>query len=110
MYGIKEKEIEELMEIGYTRYEAKERLQKEKEIAILMEDRCTKKEAEKHLKMGSTIYENFEEDFEKHYKENWGDDEDFIERIRKMIETKDPMPGWGIAEYENETYYIEYAL
>lgn len=52
MYGVKEKEIEELMEIGYTRYQAKERLQKEREIAILMEDRCTKKRSRKTFKDG----------------------------------------------------------
>ena len=34
---------------------------REKQIEILMEDRCTKSEAEKHLKNGTTIFEDFEE-------------------------------------------------
>ena len=43
---------------------------REKQIEILMEDRCTKSEAEKHLKNGTTIFEDFEENFDK-YMEEW---------------------------------------
>ena len=42
---------------------------REKQIEILMEDRCTKSEAEKHLKNGTTIFEDFEENFDKYMKE-----------------------------------------
>ena len=37
---------------------------KEMEIEILMEDRATKSEAEKLLKNGTTIFEDFEENFD----------------------------------------------
>ena len=43
---------------------------REMEIEILMEDRCTKSEAEKHLKNGTIIFEDFEENFDK-YMEEW---------------------------------------
>ena len=43
---------------------------REMEIEILMEDRCTKSEAEKHLKNGTIIFDDFEENFDK-YMEEW---------------------------------------
>ena len=51
---------------------------REMEIEILMEDRCTKSEAEKHLKNGTIIFDDFEENFDK-YMEEWkylADDEE----------------------------------
>ena len=68
---------------------------REKQIEILMEDRCTKSEAEKHLKNGTTIFEDFEENFDK-YMEEWKylaeDEEEYnnmVESYRNMIETGD---------------------
>ena len=43
---------------------------REKQIEILMEDRATRSEAEKLLKNGTTIFEDFEENFDK-YMEEW---------------------------------------
>ena len=48
---------------------------REMEIEILMEDRCTKSEAEKHLKNGTIIFEDFEENFEK-YMDEWDIEEE----------------------------------
>ena len=89
----------------------------EKQIEILMEDRCTKSEAEKHLKNGTTIFDDFEENFEK-YMEEWKagyaeDSEDYIEMVenyRNMIETGIPATDWGVVKLEGKTYYIMYVL
>ena len=82
---------------------------REMEIEILMEDRCTKSEAEKHLKNGTIIFEDFEENFEK-YMEEWDIEEEEREAYRKMIETGEPITDWGIVEKYGEKYYIQYAL
>ena len=44
-------------------------MNKEMMIEILKEDRCTKSEAEKFLKSGTTIFEDFEENFDKYMQE-----------------------------------------
>ena len=89
---------------------------REMEIEILMEDRCTRAEAERHLKNGTVIFEDFEENFDK-YMEEWKDpaedSEDYIEmveRYRNMIETGNPVADWGVVEKNEKTYYIMYAL
>ena len=82
---------------------------REREIEILMEDRCTRAEAEKHLKDGTIIFEDFEEGLE-YYLNEWDMDEEFNEEMRKMVETKKPVRGWGIVEQDGKTYYIDYAL
>ena len=90
---------------------------REKQIEILMEDRCTKSEAEKHLKNGTTIFEDFEENFDK-YMEEWKsgfaeDSEDYFEMVesyRNMVETGIPATDWGIVKKDGKTYYIQYAL
>ena len=87
---------------------------REKQIEILMEDRCTKSEAEKHLKNGTTIFEDFEENFDK-YMEEWksGYAEDYIEMVenyRNMIETGITVTDWGVVEKDGKTYYIMYVL
>ena len=82
---------------------------REMEIEILMEDRCTKSEAEKHLKNGTTIFEDFEENFDK-YMEEWDIEEEEREAYRKMIETGEPITDWGIVEKDGKVYYIMYAL
>ena len=82
---------------------------REKQIEILMEDRCTKSEAEKHLKNGTIIFEDFEENFEK-YMEEWDIEEEEREVYRNMIETGEPITDWGVVKLEGKTYYIQYVL
>ena len=79
------------------------------EIEILMEDRCTKSEAEKHLKNGTIIFEDFEENFEK-YMDEWDIEEEEREVYRNMIETGEPITDWGVVKLEGKTYYIMYVL
>ena len=89
---------------------------REREIEILMEDRATRSEAEKLLKMGTTIFEDFEENFDK-YMEEWKylaeDEEEYIKMVegyKKMIETGEPITDWGVVKLEGKTYYIQYVL
>ena len=82
---------------------------REREIEILMEDRCTKSEAEKHLKNGTIIFEDFEENFEK-YMDEWDIEEEEREVYRNMIETGIPVTDWGVVKLEGKTYYIQYVL
>ena len=87
----------------------------EKQIEILMEDGATKSEAEKLLKNGTTIFEDFEENFDKYMKE-WKsefteDSEDYAEMVesyKNMIETGNPVTDWGVVKLEGKTYYIQY--
>lgn len=85
-----------------------------KEIEILMKDRYTKSEAEKALKCGTTIFEDFEENFDKYmeeWKDGFYDDEDYLKMVneyRKMIETGEPANDWSIVKLEGKTYYIEH--
>ena len=82
---------------------------KTREIEILMQDGCTRAEAEKHLKKGTTIFEDFEENFDK-YMEEWDYDEEEKEGYKNMIATGEPVADWGIVEYDEKTYYIQYCL
>ena len=89
---------------------------REMEIEILMEDRCTKSEAEKHLKNGTIIFEDFEENFDK-YMEEWKylaeDEEEYnnmVKSYRNMIETGEPVTDWGVVKKDGKTYYIMYVL
>ena len=82
---------------------------REMEIEILMEDRCTKSEAEKHLKNGTIIFEDFEENFDK-YMDEWDIEEEEREAYWNMIETGEPVTDWGIVEKDGEKYYIQYFL
>ena len=81
---------------------------KTREIEILMQDGCTRAEAEKHLKNGTTIFEDFEENFDK-YMEEWSFDEEEKAEYRKMVAEKKPLTDWGIVE-DGRTYYIQYCL
>ena len=81
-----------------------------------MEDRCTKSEAEKHLKNGTTIFDDFEENFDK-YMEEWKylaeDEEEYtkmVEGYKKMIKTGIPVTDWGVVKKDGKTYYIMYVL
>ena len=90
---------------------------REMEIEILMEDGCTKSEAEKFLKNGTTIFEDFEENFDA-YMEEWkagyaeGSENyvEMVENYRKMIETGIPATDWGVVNKDGKTYYIMYVL
>ena len=81
----------------------------EREIELLMLDRCTKSEAEKHLKNGSTIFEDFEENIES-YLDEWNIEEEDKDEYRKMVTDKIPARDWGIVEDNGKTYYIMYVL
>ena len=82
---------------------------KEREIELLMLDKCTKSEAEKHLKNGSTIFEDFEENIES-YLDEWNIEEEDKDEYRKMVTDKIPVRDWGIVEDNEKTYYIMYVL
>lgn len=82
---------------------------REREIELLMLDRCTKSEAEKHLKNGSTIFEDFEENIES-YLDEWNIEEEDKDEYRKMVTDKIPARDWGIVEDNGKTYYIMYVL
>lgn len=92
---------------------------REREIEILMQDGCARAEAEKHLKNGATIFEDFEENFDK-YMDEWkfdyaegSEDEDYIEMVnnyRNMIKTGIPATDWGVVKVDGKTYYIMYVL
>ena len=82
---------------------------REREIELLMLDRCTKSEAEKHLKNGSTIFEDFEENIES-YLDEWNIEEEDKDEYRKMVTDKIPARYWGIVEDNGKTYYIMYVL
>ena len=79
------------------------------DIEVLMKDGCTRKEAEKHLKNGTNVIPDFEENF-KIYMNEWAIGEEEQKEYRKMIETKHPMTDWGIVEAESNTYYIMYCM
>ena len=82
---------------------------REREIELLMLDKCTKLEAEKHLKNGSTIFEDFEENIES-YLDEWNIEEEDKDEYRKMVTDKIPARDWGIVEDNGKTYYIMYVL
>ena len=82
---------------------------REREIELLMLDRCTKSEAEKHLKNGSTIFEDFEENIES-YLDEWNIEEEDKDEYRKMVTDKIPARDFGIVEDNGKTYYIMYVL
>lgn len=82
---------------------------REMEIEILMDDRCTKSEAEKHLKNGTIVFEDFEENFDK-YMDEWKTDEEERKEYEKMVETGNPITDWGVVKKDGKTYYIMYVL
>lgn len=79
------------------------------DVDILMLDRCTRAEAEKHLKNGSVVFDDFEENFEA-YLDEWDIEEEDKEAYRKMVADKIPVADWGIVEQDGKTYYISYVL
>lgn len=84
---------------------------REMEIQILMEDNCTKLEAERHLRNGTIVFEDFEENFESYTNEwNIEEDEELWKELKTMIETGKPAKDWGVVEMDGNTYYIMYVL
>lgn len=83
----------------------------EMEIQVLIKDNCTKKDAEKHLKNGTVIFEDFEENFEL-YMNEWkiGKNEEQYKELKRMIETGKPAKDWGSVEIFGKTYHIMYVL
>lgn len=81
------------------------------ETSILMLDGCTESEAEKHLKNGTIIFQqdDFEKNFES-YMDEWGMGEEETKELERMIESKIPVNGWGIVEYQETKYYIMYVM
>lgn len=82
---------------------------REREIEILINDGCTRAEAEKHLKNGSVVFDDFEENFDSYMKELDCDEEE-EEAYRKMIASKNPVTDWGVVDQDGKTYYIMYVL
>lgn len=84
-------------------------------LKIMMAAGHPKREAERHLKNGSIVFYDFEENFDD-YMDEWypyRDDEDTlqeIEDLRKMIKTKIAVPDWDCVEVDGKWYYIEYCL
>lgn len=79
------------------------------DLEILMLDNCTKFDAIKHLKNGTMIFEDFEENFYIYMKE-WNIEEEELLLYRKMIDEKIPVRDWSIVENNGKTYYIAYVL
>lgn len=79
------------------------------EIDIIMADGSTRREAEIHLKNGSIVIDDFEENFDK-YMNDWNIDEDDRQLYVNMIATKKPIRDWGIVTHNGNTYYIMYVL
>lgn len=84
-------------------------------IDILIADGCTKEEAKKSLKDGAIVFEDLEENLEKYleewaYLDNEDDEEKFTDEVKKMVETKTPIPDWGAVEVCGKWYFIEYCL
>ena len=82
---------------------------REKEIEILIKDGCTKKNAERHLKNGTIIFDDFEENLETYLNE-WDIEEEDRDEFRKMVFDKIPVGYWGIVNEDEKTYYIMYSL
>ena len=78
-------------------------------IEILKKDGCTEKEAKWFLANNTTVYEDFEENFES-YLEEFDCDKDEIAELKEMIDKKIPLTDWGIVQDGDKTYYIMYAL
>lgn len=87
----------------------------QEKIEILMEDGCTKLEAEKHLKNGSTVYYDLEENLNK-YLADWAYLDDgvggvkYTDSVKNMVQTGEPLADWGIVKKNGKNYYIEYVL
>ena len=79
------------------------------EIKILMMDGCTESEAKKHLKDGTVILQDFDENLEEYLDELDIEEEDRNE-YRKMVTDKIPVADWGVVDQDGKIYYIMYSL
>lgn len=84
-------------------------MEREREIEILMQDGCTRAEAEKHLKNGTVVFDDFEENLES-YLDEWDIEEEDRDKYRKMVAYKIPVADWGVVEQDGKIYYIMYVL
>lgn len=78
------------------------------DIEILMEDGCTREDAQRHLEVGTIVFDDFEDHLDSYCAELAKGDEELEEELKKMVETKEPAPDWGIVELSGKTYYIMY--
>lgn len=81
----------------------------EKRIELLMKDGDTRSEAEKHLKAGTIVFEDLEENLES-YLDEWDTEEEDRAEYRKMVTEHIPVAGWGVVEEDGTAYYIMYVL
>lgn len=73
-------------------------------LEVLMMDGCTKYDAKKHLEKGTIVYDDLEEHLDYYIEESGNYD------LRKMVETGEALPDWGIVKTPEKIYYIEYVL
>ena len=79
-------------------------------VELLMLDGCTRSEAEKHLKNGTVVFSDFQESF-MDYMNEWGIvDKEEQEKYREMVETKVPLPDWGVVDQDGKYFFIMYVL
>lgn len=82
-----------------------------KDIELLMLDGCTQAEAEKHLQRGTAVFEA--DDLAAHfaeYMEEWDVDEEEQAAYKEMLDSKKPLPDWGVVEQGGKVYFIQYVL
>ena len=72
-------------------------------------DGCTESEAKKHLKDGTVILQDFDENLEEYLDELDIEEEDRNE-YRKMVTDKIPVADWGVVDQDGKIYYIMYSL
>ena len=82
---------------------------RELNVEILVKDGCTRSEAENHLKNGTVIFDDFEENFNT-YMEEWNCSPEQAAAYKDMVNTKNPVPDWGVVKVDSCTFYIMYSL
>ena len=84
----------------------------EKRIRILMADRCTEAEAKKYLESGAEIYDETELMWiiTNEMTDDRGFDDEDRQKYLDMIQNHIPLPDWSIVGFNDEVYYIAYAL
>lgn len=99
---------------GYIKEAINEKIEREEkrmnELEILMLDGCTKSEAEKHLKNGTVVFSDFPEAFTEYMNEWDIVDEEEQNKYRYMVETKIPLPDWGVVQKDGSYFFIMYVL
>lgn len=78
------------------------------DIDILMKDNHTQEDAEKCLKNGAIVFDTISfMKYCKQYVEDWKDKK-MGKQFQNMMDTKNPLDGWGIVKTKWDTYYILY--